>query len=63
MPNKNKKKRFTIHVKADLLYEARIEADSLKEALEIADGMGHDELWKTPGAIIDSEREITGVFS
>lgn len=58
-----KPKKFIVHVKADVAYEAIIQANSIKEALEKADGMTHEQLWALPGDVIDAEREITAVIA
>ncbi len=59
---KSKKKEYTIYVKRDVLFEAKIKADSIDEALGLANGMTAAQLWKIPGEIIDDERTITAVF-
>ena len=57
-----KKKIFTIYVKRDVLFEAKIKADTLKEALEKAQSSTTAQLWDTPGDIIDDNHIITAVF-
>ncbi len=59
---KLKKKQYTVNVKRDVFFEARIEADTMREAFEKAEAMSTDELWNTPGDIIDDEHKITAVF-
>jgi hypothetical protein len=56
-----KKKKFNIQVKANLCYFAEITADSFEDALTKARQMGHDDLWKAPGDIIDIEYEVEGI--
>ena len=60
---KIKKTKFTVHVQSDILHDACIEANSLKEALEIASSMTHQQLWDAKGSVIDTTDKITGVFS
>ncbi len=57
-----KKKKYTVHVKRDVLFEAKISAGTIDEALGLANGMTAAQLWKTPGEVIDDERMITAVF-
>ena len=57
-----RKKEYTVYVKRDVLFEARIKADSIDDALGKANGMTTPQLWDTPGDIIDDERTITAVF-
>ena len=59
---KKKQKEFTIHVKRDVLFEAKIKAESIDEALGFANGMGTEKLWLAPGEIIDDAHVITAVF-
>lgn len=59
---KAKQKQYTIYVKRDVLFEAKIKADSIDEALGLANGMGSENLWDTPGEIIDDSHVITAVF-
>jgi hypothetical protein len=59
---KKTKKEYTILVKRDVLFEAKIKANTLDEALELANSMSADDLWMTPGDITDDERKITAVF-
>jgi len=57
-----KQTKFIVHVKADLLYEAHIRADTMAEALEKALKMKHEELYWLPGSLIDDEVKIVGIF-
>jgi len=59
---KKKQKEYTIFVKRDVLFEAKIKADTIDEALGLANRMDAQDLWKTPGDILDDERKITAVF-
>jgi hypothetical protein len=59
---KEKLKKFTVHVKADIFYEAKISAPSMQDALKLAESSSHDHLWALPGDILDSEKTITGIF-
>jgi len=59
---KKKQKEYTIFVKRDVLFEAKIKADTIDEALGLANDMDAEALWKTPGDILDDERKITAVF-
>lgn len=58
---KPKQPTFQIQVKATLFYYAKVQANSLEEALAEARRLGHDGLWEVPGDIIDKEYEIEGV--
>ena len=63
MKTKSEAPKFEIHVSAKLSFTATVEADSLKEALEKASAMSYGQLFEdTPGEMLDSEHEITGVF-
>lgn len=59
---KKSKKTFTVHVKADVLFESTIEADTLKEALEKAESMPYDTLYSAPGELMDVTHKVTAVF-
>lgn len=59
---KTKNKKYTLHVKRDVLFEAEIKAESIEQALEKARVKGSDGLWSVPGEIIDDEYRITAVF-
>ena len=59
---KPKQKEYTVHVKRDVLFEARIRANTMREAFEKVESMSTDALWDTPGDIIDDEHTITAVF-
>jgi hypothetical protein len=59
---KKTKKEYIVYVKRDVLFEAKIKADTIDEALGLANGMDAEDLWKTPGDIIDDARVITAVF-
>jgi len=60
--SKKKQPVFEIHVKADVFFSAKIEADSFEEALQKARQLKYYGLWEAPGDIIDTEHKITGVF-
>jgi hypothetical protein len=57
-----KKKEFVVHVKRDVLFEAKIKADTITDALAIASNMTTEELWGAPGSIVADEHKITAVF-
>jgi hypothetical protein len=59
---KTKQKKFTVYVRVEELYTAEIKADSLREALDIAESRTEEELRDTPGEILNTDTEITGVF-
>ena len=59
---KVKVREFTVNVQRDVLFEARVQADTIKEALDKAVAMSTEQLWATPGDILDDEHEITAVF-
>jgi hypothetical protein len=59
---KIKKQEFTVSVKADVFFEAKIKALTLCEALETAEKMDFTALWESPGDIISSEHNVTAVF-
>jgi hypothetical protein len=54
--------KYTIHVKRDVLFEAQVSAKTIEEALEKAKALTVEQLWLTPGGIIDDEHKITAVF-
>ncbi len=54
--------KYTIRVKRNVLFEACITALTIKEALEKAEAMSTEQLWLTPGEILDDEHKITAVF-
>lgn len=62
MTNKVKQKVFEVHVTGDIFYTAKIKADTLKGALEIAESLSHNELTDLPGEMMDGEIKIVGVF-
>lgn len=62
MSKKKNQKEFVIYVNRDVLFEAKIKANPIREALETAEGMSTDKLWETPGDIIDDGHTITAVF-
>ena len=57
-----KQQKFIIHYHLDGLYEARISADSLEEALQKAKGMNATQLNAATGQILDETVRITAVF-
>lgn len=59
---KPKKPKFDVWVRRDHLFTAKIEADSLEQALEIAKSMDIDQLVDAPGETIDSEHKFTAVL-
>jgi hypothetical protein len=59
---KIKQKEYTVHVKRDVLFEAKVKADTVEGALELAKSMSIEALWKTPGDVIDDTHRITAVF-
>jgi hypothetical protein len=59
---KKTQKEYTIFVKRDVLFEAKLKADTLEEALGLANTMDAADLWDALGDILDDKREITAVF-
>lgn len=57
-----KAKTFDVWVRRDHYFTAKIKAQSLAHALEIALSMKIDQLIDAPGETIDSEHKITGVM-
>lgn len=54
--------KYTLYVKRDVLFEAHITAPTIEEAFEKAKDMTTEQLWDTPGDIIDDAHKITAVF-
>lgn len=63
MAKKVKVPVFTVNVQRDVLFEARIEAPTFKEALNRVLTMTTEELWDTPGSVLDDNHKITAIFS
>jgi hypothetical protein len=59
---KKTQKEYTIFIKRDVLFEATVKADTIDEALGLANGMTTEELWDTPGDIQEDSHVITAVF-
>lgn len=57
-----KQNKFTVHYHVDAVYEARIPATSLEEALQKAKGMSASQLHATTGDVLNEEVRITAVF-
>jgi hypothetical protein len=59
---KIKQKEYTIHVKRDVLFEAKIKAASIDEAFGFVKGMSAADLWDSPGEVIDDSHAVVAVF-
>jgi hypothetical protein len=59
---KTKQKTFTVQVLVEELYTSEIKADSLREALDVAESYTEKQLRACPGEIINTDTKITGVF-
>ncbi len=59
---KKENKKFDIWVRRDHLFTAKIKADTLEQALEIAKSMSIDQLVEAPGETVDSEHKFTAVM-
>jgi len=55
-------KRFDVWVRRDHQFTAKIKADTLEQALEIAKLMTIEQLMDAPGETIDSEHKFTAVM-
>ncbi len=60
--SKSKKPKFDVWVKREHTFTAKIEADSLEQALEIAKSMSIERLLDAPGDTIESEHKFTAVL-
>lgn len=61
--SKSKKKTYYIQADISVLTSVEVAADSLQDALDQAKLMKVSDFVEVPGDHIDSELEITGVYS
>lgn len=59
---KTKTKKFDVWVTRTHQFIAKVKADTLEEAIQIARAMSIDELVSAPGETIDSEHAFTAVL-
>jgi len=59
---KKNQPKFQIWVRRDHYFTADIVANSIAEALEIANKMSIDELVDAPGEQVDDDHKITGIM-
>lgn len=62
MAKKKNVTKFEVWVKRDHLFTAKIEADTLEEALSTAKAMTIEQLLDAPGETVDSEHQFTTVM-
>jgi len=59
---KKKVTTFDVWIERKHIFTARVVADNLEQALDVARHMTLDELLDAPGDTCDSEHKITGVM-
>ena len=62
MKTKKNVKKFDVWIRRDHQFTAKIEADTLEEALAIAKTMSIEDLLDIDGETIDSEHKFTAVM-
>jgi len=59
---KKKQPKFQVWIHRNQYFTAEIVANSIAEALEIANKMSTDELVDAPGEHVDDDHKITGIM-
>jgi len=57
-----KKQTYDVWVRRDHLFTAKIKADSLEGAFQLAKSMSIEQLMDAPGETVESEHKLTAVM-
>lgn len=58
---RKRKSTFTVHVKADVLFEVSVQADTFEEALAKGQSLKFSDVHNSP--VVDAETKMTGIYA